>query len=326
MPHQFRSIIVAVRDPRHPPRRALRQAAAIARRSKARVELLHVLATPSAYDSVRFSLKPAQTQKDMVRAAEMQLTKIAHSAVMRSVEVTAHASWGYPAAEVIAQRAARRRADLVIVETRRHPVASRFFLHHADWELIRLCAAPLLLVKAGRAYEGRNVLAAVDPFHRHAKPAHLDRRILDLAGALATLFRGQLHAAHVYVPLRMQMPMLATELAMAWFPPDADARYAGQVRASLDRLLAHEGVPTRHAHLEEGEVSAGLQDAVRRSRAGIVVMGAVSRSGPKRLVLGSTVERVLDALPCDVLVVKPRGFRTPPPTAGGTLFASGPMP
>jgi universal stress protein E len=54
-------------------------------------------------------------------------------------------------------------------------------------------------------------------------------------------------------------------------------------------------------------------------------MGAVSRSGVKRLVLGSTVERVLDELPCDVLVVKPRGFRTPPPTAGGTLFSSGPM-
>lgn len=324
MTGQFRSIILAVRDPRHAPRRALRQAAAIARRSKGRIELLHVLATPSAYDSVRYSLTPAQTQQKLVRAAETQLEKIARSAVLRGVEVSAHATWGYPPAEAIAQRAAKRRADLVVVETHRHPASARFFLHHADWELIRICAVPLLLVKAGRVYEGRNVLAAVDPFHRHAKPAHLDRRILELAGGLAALFRGKVHAAHVFVPLRMQMPMLANGQGMAW-PPEVEAGYARQVGKSLERLLARERVPARRAHLEAGDVSEGLQHAVRVSRARIVVMGAVSRSGLKRIVLGSTVERVLDALPCDVLVVKPRGFRAPPPTAGGTLFASGPM-
>jgi universal stress protein E len=39
-------------------------------------------------------------------------------------------------------------------------------------------------------------------------------------------------------------------------------------------------------------------------------MGAVSRRGLDRLLIGSTAERTLDRLNCDVLVVKPRGFRT----------------
>ena len=34
-------------------------------------------------------------------------------------------------------------------------------------------------------------------------------------------------------------------------------------------------------------------------------MGAISRSGLKRLVIGNIAEQVLDALPCDVLVLKP---------------------
>jgi len=38
-------------------------------------------------------------------------------------------------------------------------------------------------------------------------------------------------------------------------------------------------------------------------------MGAISRSGIKRLVLGNVAEQVLDALPCDVLVVKPANFK-----------------
>jgi universal stress protein E len=40
-----------------------------------------------------------------------------------------------------------------------------------------------------------------------------------------------------------------------------------------------------------------------------MVMGAVSRSGLDRIFLGSTAERVLDRLPCDLLIVKPKGFQ-----------------
>jgi hypothetical protein len=38
-------------------------------------------------------------------------------------------------------------------------------------------------------------------------------------------------------------------------------------------------------------------------------MGAVSRSGLKRIFIGNTAQRLLDLLPCDILVVKPRQFR-----------------
>jgi universal stress protein E len=42
--------------------------------------------------------------------------------------------------------------------------------------------------------------------------------------------------------------------------------------------------------------------------ADVVVMGAISRSALKRMFIGSTAERVLEYLPCDVLVVKPPDF------------------
>jgi universal stress protein E len=43
-------------------------------------------------------------------------------------------------------------------------------------------------------------------------------------------------------------------------------------------------------------------------RADIVVMGAPSRSDLKRALIGSTAERALEAMPCDVLVVKSPDF------------------
>jgi universal stress protein E len=40
-------------------------------------------------------------------------------------------------------------------------------------------------------------------------------------------------------------------------------------------------------------------------------MGAVSRSRLERLLIGNTAEHVLDELDCDVLIVKPPGFKSP---------------
>jgi universal stress protein E len=37
-------------------------------------------------------------------------------------------------------------------------------------------------------------------------------------------------------------------------------------------------------------------------------MGAISRTRLQEVFIGSTAERVLDRLPCDVLVVKPGDF------------------
>ena len=37
-------------------------------------------------------------------------------------------------------------------------------------------------------------------------------------------------------------------------------------------------------------------------------MGAVSRGRLERAIIGSTAEKVLDHLPCDVLIIKPADF------------------
>jgi nucleotide-binding universal stress UspA family protein len=62
--------------------------------------------------------------------------------------------------------------------------------------------------------------------------------------------------------------------------------------------------------LVAGAPALELPRIAKRLHADVVVMGAVSRRGVKRVFIGNTAERVLDALSCDVLVVKPRGFRT----------------
>jgi universal stress protein E len=68
-------------------------------------------------------------------------------------------------------------------------------------------------------------------------------------------------------------------------------------------------MPPEHRHLVGRHPTDAIVEVARETGSGIVVMGAMSRSGLRRLVIGNTAERVLDQLACDVLIVKPKQFR-----------------
>jgi universal stress protein E len=51
-----------------------------------------------------------------------------------------------------------------------------------------------------------------------------------------------------------------------------------------------------------------ISEVARDIASAMVVMGAISRSGLKRVFIGNTAERILDAIGCDVLVVKAPDF------------------
>jgi nucleotide-binding universal stress UspA family protein len=60
----------------------------------------------------------------------------------------------------------------------------------------------------------------------------------------------------------------------------------------------------------QGAAREAIPQTAKSGKADIVVMGALSRSGLKRVLIGNTAEAVLDALECDVLIVKPGKFQT----------------
>jgi universal stress protein E len=99
---------------------------------------------------------------------------------------------------------------------------------------------------------------------------------------------------------------------LPWSPEQLQ-RHSAHVRKSIRQLARRFSVPPSAVHIETGNPVTVLPRLARRLRADVVVMGAVSRSGLDRLLIGSTAERVIDALPCDVLIVKPQSARTKVP-------------
>jgi universal stress protein E len=81
-------------------------------------------------------------------------------------------------------------------------------------------------------------------------------------------------------------------------------RIAGQ----LADIVGPHHLPAQRVYLEQGAAAEVLPRMADQLNAALVVMGAVSRSRLQEVFLGSTAERVLDRIGCDVLVVKPADF------------------
>jgi universal stress protein E len=302
--HAIRRILVAVKDPAARSLPAVAKATQLACAFEAKLELFHAIDVSVYADTLGMSEIRLDELESEERAQYLQrLGRIAARVRLHGPSVTATAEWDYPGYEAIIRQASRIGADLIVAERHAGRHIAPGLLGLADWELLRLSPIPVLLVKRPRPYHRPVVLAAVDPTHAFAKPAKLDPEILGIGGLVSEALRGKLHAVHAYDPLRAGL--LAASSAGA---AEVQRAAIAQAQGAFDLVLRSSGIPPARRHLLGLHPVDAVLDTARELRADIVVMGAVSRSGLKRLFIGNTAEQLLDRLPCDLLVVKPPGF------------------
>jgi len=314
------SIMVAVQALDRSSRALLRKAALLAKARDCDVELIHVIALPFT-PAVSRRANLGSAAKEIIADCEQKLLKLAASGVLNGIPTEATVTWDYPAADGLVRQVLKRRPQLLIAESHRHTRLARPFLSNTDWDLIRKCPCPLWLSKSARTIEGP-VIAAVDPLHAHAKPSSLDDVILEHALQTARHRPARVLAFHAYAfPLP---PISDGAIDAYWLAMSNEEveRYEAMLHRELDRLSARHRIPTGNRLVVTGDPAFALPRLVKKRRASVVVMGAVSRSAVARLFIGHTAERVIDELECDVLVVKPRRFRTrvaPRPRVSTTL-------
>ncbi len=300
---KFTRILVAIADPSAGLNNAVRRAGALAHATGARIELLNAIpaamsegtAHAQAEHFVRFEAEQNR------RALERMANRLRREELI--VETTVQT--GSPAHETILRRVRSGKADLVIIQARKHRVFVRLLLTQTDFELIRHCPVPLLIVKGRAAWRSPRILAALDPYHANDKPSRLDDDIVDASLSVAALVRGSVHAAHVYRPYIGPIVTVPAGAAVFAADPIEERAYEASVRKRFYEAVGRYGIPRSRTHLVCGEPAIEIPAVARSLHAGLIVMGAVSRSALKRIFIGNTAEHVLDAAKCDVLVVKP---------------------
>jgi universal stress protein E len=231
---------------------------------------------------------------------------LARAVESEGVRASAKAVWSHPMHAAVAAEVDAGDVDLVVAapaNLHQGGGSRGGGLTHSDWQVVTGARVPLLVVKSDGRAPYRHIVAAVDPFHTHSKPAELDRDILRVAKALGLRTRAQLSALHCYFPVEYFGADLARIPAKD--PAENDARLE-----AVQALCGECGVPATAARLVAGAPDSILADMQRRGEADLVVMGALARGRFADLVLGNTAERVLHYGTGDVLIVTP--VRAPP--------------
>lgn len=314
--------IIAGVDPRGTSLAAVELGASLARQFGAALELFSPVYNPYV-TMAHFETREAMTQarERLVRRHQERLEEVA-TELVAGVALECHAAWDHPLEEALIRRVMDQAADLLVVAL---PAGeSRRPLSSAQWQLVRHCPAPVLLTR-GRAWARHPVVAAaIDPTGRQGQRDELDLRILAMGDALAEAGGGTLHAVHAWErSLRAHIGELEHPLGSELPDLELERRQRELVYGAL---AAAKVAPARVA-LVEGRPEAVLPSYCLEEGADVVVMGAVARNPFGRIFIGSTAERVLDELPCDLLVVKSDGFRTPVPRERWPRDAgAGPVP
>lgn len=248
--------------------------------------------------------------QSLLRQVEKGLQSHTDKLEQLGVKAGADVSWHRDEAEALVRKVMRYEPDLVLHAPDTHPDLLQRMLGAPEWRLLRLCPAPLLLSKKPQWNERPVIAAAIDPFHLDDEAAELDQLILSHAQRLAEQVDGELHILHVYQTLP-HSAIFDEHLVMDYEALQKKVRQDHRARiAELIRPLSL-SVDDPCVHLLEGELSHSVPLWSERTGVDVLVMGSLARGFVDRLLLGSSAERLLERVECDLMVLKPSSFHCP---------------
>lgn len=271
----------------------IEKAVLLAKANNAALELVCIEYSSYLEDGHYFDpIQAAELRLQMLEASRLKLDKIAEDIREGQLKVDTFATWGHPGYKLLNEHIRHPESTLVVKSTKHHNKVARLFLSNEDWELIRHCSSPLLLVKGRRWPELPVFVTAVDPNRADDKPEALDEKMLAHSQALAKTCGGSVHVFHSdFIPPFMGVYSLIVS--------EEDRS------AQLAEFGQRAGIEASHCHWTDSPIENSLPKLLEKLDASLVVMGAISRSMIGRLLIGSTAERLLDLIDRDVLIIKP---------------------
>lgn len=202
--------------------------------------------------------------------------------------------------EAIIRRAAVLHADLIFKPLRQHGFLRRALFSATDWNLVRCCPAPLLLINHASAIHRKPVIAAVDVDTKDVVHQELNQIVLSQARQLADLLGSTVHLVNAY----SLSPYIGAGSA-------ADQvirlKQKNQLKSALNMAAKYQ-IAADQVHLREGAADIVINDLAREIDAGVIVLGTVARSGISGLFIGNTAESIMEHTQSDVVAVKQSDF------------------
>ncbi len=218
------------------------------------------------------------------------------SSVSPEQKVTLKVVWEKDVAGWTSKQCSRQHYEMIVKTGQR----SESIAHTStDWQLLRECPAPVLVVAEKKWARTKPVLASVDLSSEVPLKKKLNSAILERAKTLAEAMDTSLEiiCAVEVPPLLADLDLIDTRA----YVKNAKEEIAPHVSALAKQL----DIPEKAFHIKKGPVERVIASQAANTRAQIVVLGTVGRKGVKARLLGNTAERVLRHLKTDILALKP---------------------
>lgn len=276
---------------------AMQRAVALAETTGA---ALHVVVLIQSLDIMGLLSRSEQMRKDYLQEHRQWLEDEGGLLRAKGLKVSTDVVLARHPLQEVMQCVAEMQPDLVIKDVQHESALKRVFITPLDWQLLRECPVPVHLVSEVRCPLPKVVVAAVDLSRLEEQITGLNERIIQAANAMALQCDAELHLLHAADLSQMHIADVgAGSVTVPGFA--ADLRRS-QHHAFLE-LAGRYGVPPERQQFIEGQPAKAIANFAAHSRADVIVMGSVHRTGLDKLV-GSTTEHVLYQVPCNVLAIK----------------------
>ena len=219
------------------------------------------------------------------------------------IEFEAAVVWNSNEAEAISQAVESHQYDLVVKYTKEQESLKSLLFTPVDWQLLRKCPVPILIVKDGDWKHQRRILVAVNVSDdEHANHSSLNDELVALSMDLAeSLERGNVHLVSAYPPTPINMTIDLPEFSAS--APNHGLR--GQYLINMKALRQRFGIDDDHTHVREGFPEDVIPQVAKEIEAELVILGTIGRTGLSAAFLGNTAEHVISELNCNLLAIKP---------------------
>lgn len=217
------------------------------------------------------------------------------------IEVSTNMVWASPVEDEMLMAIADSAPDLVVKDVHYESRLKRALFKPVDWQLLRSCKVPLLLVHTLAHAVPRRIVAAVDASLRTPQQNATNHCVIERGRALAQQCKAEFHLLYAFVgPYTPTTPMGPA----AAYLNDLYNTVEPAHRRNFGEIADDHGVPQEHRHFLSGPAAQTIADFAREDHSDVLVIGTLRHGMVDRMLLGTTAESILDRAPCDVLAVK----------------------
>jgi len=306
---RYRNILVYI-DPTQEHQPALKRAAEIAEKATDVSITLFLTCYDLTYEMT--SLSSAEEREAMqslvIKENQAWLDTLAAPYLESGLTIKSQILWHNRPFQAAIQLILKDGYDLLIKSTHPHSQLSAILFTPTDWNLLRKCPIPLLLVKADAWPENGNILCAIDCKSILDSEHHdLSESILSEANDIASMVKSNIHIVNAYPSPPMNIMMELPEFDPIHYEDGLKKLH----QETLNEYAEKYNINPENTHLQQGIAEDVISDVAEELDAALVILGTVGHSGLGATLLGHTAEQVIDKLNSDLLALKPKGFVSP---------------